>query len=365
MYVQLSQMKAAQWLTMSQNSKLIRGRKRLQGRITDHNRIIMLIGSHNFRGIRRLTNLAICRGASPKKIIEMLERAIDKGFQARGGFSQRDYDLAFMIKALGGPRLLYALSQAYGLPSERSTYRHHQASRMLVSLSYPTQSDVSANISTFLGPGAKPRPKPALVLGLMAGNILQFDNIAIDPRIRYDTKRDSMVGISRESEDIEKKVSSIEVLQAAHDAIFTHKTVRRGTEATVVALAPYCETTHYTPVPIVVSPSDKHETGDQLASWLKIVLCKLKTHPDGEAAHGPVWAIGCDGDATNRIACYKICMVQCLSEDSEDDTIVGLYHILSPCIGLDLYTSEDGVTGTCDPKHVFKRECQHEHKFPY
>jgi hypothetical protein len=320
----------------------------------------MFIGSHDIRGIRRFINSLLRRGSSPKKILEMLDKAL-KGWAPRGGFSQRDYDLAFVIKALGGPRLLYALSQAYGLPSERSTYRHHQASRMLVSLSSPSASDASANITAFLGAGAKPRPAPAPVSGLMAGHILQFDNIAIDPRIRYDTRRDCMVGISRESKEVDKQVTSVEVLETVHDAIFIHKTVRRGTEATVVALAPYCETTHYTPVPIIVSPSDKHETGDELASWLKVVLHEFKTHPDGEAAHGPVWAIGCDGDATNCIARFKICMVLRLSDTSEDDLIHALYQKLSPCIGLDLYTSEDGVTGTCDPKHVFKREHVYTH----
>jgi hypothetical protein len=138
----------------------------------------VFIGTHNIVGIRRLIAAALKCDASPACIIAMLEQAV-MGWHPQSEFSQRDYDIAFMVKALGRPCLLYALSHAFGLPSERLVYRHHQTSRLVVSLNAPSVSDCEANISTFLGPDAKPCPAPAALSGRMRGHVLQFDNVAI------------------------------------------------------------------------------------------------------------------------------------------------------------------------------------------
>lgn len=86
-----------------------------------------------------------------------------------------------------------------------------------------------------------------------------------------------------------------------------------GSEATVVAIAPYAQDDYYTPVPIVVSPSDKTEKAPELAVWMQTVLDTWKTHEFGEKVNGPIWALASDGDSTYRAAKHIICMV-CTSE---------------------------------------------------
>ena len=44
-------------------------------------------------------------------------------FTPQGGFSDRDLDIAFLAKAIGGPCLLYALQKSYGLPAEPTIRR--------------------------------------------------------------------------------------------------------------------------------------------------------------------------------------------------------------------------------------------------
>jgi hypothetical protein len=99
----------------------------------------------------------------------------------------------------------------------------------------------------------------------------------------------------------------------------------------------------------VVSPSDKTEKGPELAQWMKEVLKAWKDHPQGEKLHGPIWALGSDGDAAYRLAKHLICMVKEVDRHSPLGKCV--VHSL---LGMNCFTSEDGQLSTGDPKHIFK-----------
>ncbi|KAJ7884319.1 hypothetical protein B0H14DRAFT_2155968, partial [Mycena olivaceomarginata] len=122
-----------------------------------------------------------------------------------------------------------------------------------------------------------------------------------------------------------------------------------GSDATVVAVAPYTQTDHYTAVPIVVSPSDKTEKGPELALWMKQVFETWKDHPQGEKLHGPIWALGSDGDAAYRLAKHLICMIKEVDRNSP------LGKCVHSLLGMNCFTSKDGQLSTSDPKHIFKR----------
>jgi hypothetical protein len=64
-----------------------------------------------------------------------------------------------------------------------------------------------------------------------------------------------------------------------------------GTDATVVAVAPYACDDHYSPVSIVASPSDKTEKGTDLAKWMQTVLSTCEKHDLGAKTNGPIWAL--------------------------------------------------------------------------
>ena len=142
-------------------------------------------------------------------------------------------------------------------------------------------------------------------------------------------------------------------MEAVRAALFEPKDsaskVCFASEATVVGIAPYAQEDYYTPVPIVASPSDKTEKAPELAKWMQTVLDTWKTHEFGEKVNGPIWALASDGDSTYRAAKHIICMVKKIDKDSP------LGKILLSLFGLNCWTSADGATSTCDPKHIFKR----------
>jgi hypothetical protein len=148
------------------------------------------------------------------------------------------------------------------------------------------------------------------------------------------------------------KVDSIESVEQVRAVLSEPKDsaskVCFGSEATVVGIASYAQEDYYTPVPIVVSPSDKPEKAPDLAKWMEIVLNTWKTHGFGEKVNGPIWALASDGDSTYCAAKHIICMVKKVDKDSS------LGKILLSLLGLNCWTSNNGVTSTCDPKHIFK-----------
>ncbi|PPR04251.1 hypothetical protein CVT26_004196 [Gymnopilus dilepis] len=321
--------------------------------ISDYKRILMLIASNEVAGLRRLIAASLKRGCSPKSIIVLLERAIRGLYSPHGGFSERDFDLGLISQALGGTKLLHALHHALGLPSESTLRRHHRIPRLLASIAVPSKEEIDHNISAFFDPRVKPFP-PKFPNGI-PGNVAAFDGIAIESKCRYCPQRRMIMGLCREHcKNIDPTVQNLESIEDIRAALFDEtldekQKVCFGSDATVVAIAPYARDDHYTPVPVIVSPSDKSEKGPELAKWIRTFIDAWRDHEYGERVSGPIWALASDGDATFRKARQIVCLEKMIEPSS------GLGKRLVGLQGLNLYTSREGITGTCDPKHIFKR----------
>ena len=83
----------------------------------------MLISQHKIAGVSRILSLAIRNGASAESICLKLHRAITGTYSPKYGWTSYELDVAFLVKAIGGPRLLYALQKAEGYPSLSTLHR--------------------------------------------------------------------------------------------------------------------------------------------------------------------------------------------------------------------------------------------------
>jgi hypothetical protein len=72
--------------------------------------------------------------------------AIDGKYSPWGSFSEQEYAIGFLAKALGGPQLLYALSKGDKYPS----------------VSEPSRQEISDNITMFFGASGKQAPTTTL-----------------------------------------------------------------------------------------------------------------------------------------------------------------------------------------------------------
>ncbi|KLO07944.1 hypothetical protein SCHPADRAFT_1001296 [Schizopora paradoxa] len=326
-------------------------------RLDDYQRIVMLLSQKDVGGLRRILSVALTRGVSPQKLLSLLERAISGAYKVRGAYSQRDLDVSFLVRAIGGPRLLFALNKSHGLLSIRTINRNFKVPHLVPSQAVPTVKEIHDNIKSFLAEEVKkPPPIPEL------GNTLMFDGIALETKCRYCHTRNVIIGVCREhASRVNLSVDDWESVENVRKALFQEmlpegerddkKRICFGKEATVVAVGSLGRSDHYVPVPIVVSPSCKSERGKELAEWIRVVILAWKTHPMGESSHGPIWSLASDGDSAFRLARSLICTEQ--EFDPESRTHAG--RILNSLPGLNRQTSKDGIVGSCDPKHIEKR----------
>ena len=196
--------------TFPQLSNSKRRFQTLGNKLNDHKRILMLLSSNDVGGLRRLLAASLRKGASARTICGFLESAISGLYRPRGGFTQRDFNVSFLVKALGGPRLLYALQRSHGLSSWRTVRRHVKIPKLIPSIGVPSSDEIRKNIASFYDPSVKPHAKPTQA-SLLPGNVAMFDGIALDTRCRYCPERDSILGLCREhSHRVNLKVDSIE-----------------------------------------------------------------------------------------------------------------------------------------------------------
>lgn len=87
---------------------------------------------------------------------------------------------------------------------------------------------------------------------------------------------------------------------------------------------------------------------------MRMVLQTWETHPDGQAKHGPIWVVGSDEESSFRLMQMSLCMSHVVDANSD------LGHIFCTMPGLNQQIGENGVVGTCDPKHVIKRKLAHQ-----
>jgi hypothetical protein len=136
--------------------------------MSDHKQILMLLSSNDVANVRRLLAAALHRGASAQTICTILTHAISGSYVPQGGFVQHDFDIALLVKSIGGPRLLYALQRSHGIPSWRTVGHNTKIPRLLPSIAAPTSDEIGANITTFFDHSVKPHPTPTPLVIFLA-----------------------------------------------------------------------------------------------------------------------------------------------------------------------------------------------------
>ncbi|KAJ3911479.1 hypothetical protein F5877DRAFT_20743, partial [Lentinula edodes] len=341
--------------TVRKHNRLLRSRvqsleKQLENsrrRNTQYKRIMTFLAEYDVSGLRRLLATSLRRGASPSFVFRRLEDCINQMYSPRGNFSRRDYDIAFIAKSLGGPRLLYALQKAFGLPSRTALSKNAHVPELRPCISKPSEEEIDYNISTLFDSNVRKAPMSDSLK--RAGKVLMMDGIAVEEVCRYCPARDKACGLCREhGNTVDCRVPDYAAIKAIEEAL-EGGTVHVGKDATVLAIASLSDPDDYIPVPVLISSSCKKEDADQLSRWLQLFLEVWRSHPNGERLHGPITVLASDGESTFRSARFKIAMSERI------DTTQGFGVSLSDLPGLNLQTGMYGLLTTCDHKHIFKR----------
>jgi hypothetical protein len=302
----------------------------------------MKIASNDVPGVSRILEVSLNRGESARALLERLEDAITRVYRPSGHWTPREYDIAFLAKALGGPRLLYALQQAKHFPSLSTLRRRKKLPQLVVSADLPTDDEINANITTMLG--ARPPPsKPSV------GQTLMIDGIALEEVPRYDSSRNLVLGLCREHSHGQKKtIDHFEDLDALREGLNSGKW-HYSKDGTVFALAPVTSKDHYYPTPVLISGSCKSENGSNIAELVRRFISCYNANPNGRERHGPILSFATDGESSFRSARFENCLGNPIAVG--DDVLLMLP-------GFNIESGPEDLVGTCDPKHIFKRFAQ-------
>ena len=128
-----------------------------------------------------------------------------------------------------------------------------------------------------------------------------IDGVAREEVCRYDHRRGVILGVCREHTSTASilEVHTLNDIRKISESLYEKK-CHHGKDGTVIALASITGDEYYFPVPLVLSPSCKSETGDQLSIWITRFLDIYRAHPSGEKLHGPIRTLATDGEATFR-----------------------------------------------------------------
>ena len=272
-----------------------------------------------------------------------VEQAIAGIYHAQGNYSERELNIGFLAKSLGGPKLLYALCRSHGLPAYRTITNHRHIPRLTPSGSTPVKEEIAANIFSFFSPEQHP--------GLpQCGHSLLIDGVAVDERGCYDREQNEAIGFCREhAAGLDRRITDMAAIEylskltQGQDA-----SLHYGSKASVVAIAAH-RSDHYQAVPLVVSTKCGTETGEECATWLKVVMDSWASHEHGAKRNGPIWTVASDGEASLRNSRFYLCM----DHDVDGSSPLGKKLVQLP--GLNLRTGPRDVTMSADYKHAFKR----------
>ena len=290
----------------------------------------------------QVLHVALKNGSSPTAIISKFCLALENKYTPHPGIDERALDLGYLVKAIGGPRLLFALNRSLALPSYRTIGRHRKVPQLIPAVLAPSADEATTTISTFFNTQERPLTTPA-------GHSILIDGVALEERCRFLRASNSIVGLCREhAGGLDLHVTSPESIIAIEEAIHTENPrAHFASEATVVAIAPF-QPSGYSAIPFTLSGSCKTETGECMAYWVAGMIRAWNNHPDGAVTRGPVWSIATDGEAAMRKCRFTLCMSHELVASNP------LYPLLHNLAGLNLFTGEGDLTMTCDPKHIFK-----------
>jgi len=290
--------------------------------------------------------VALRNNVSIVVIYDRLQQALQGTYSPASGWTEREYAVAFLIKAFGGPRLLYSIQITEGYPSLTTLRRHNPIAEITVSLKEPNKAEMTANILAFLGPktGQKPPTNPLI------GQVLMMDGVAIEEVCRFDQDRNCVLGLCREhSQNIELEVKSVNSLKRIQAALHAERICHHGKDATVAGIATVTARDHYAVVPLILSPSCKSESGSDIAKWISLFRDTYRADPNGEQRHGPIWILATDGESAFRNLRFRLCLLVQL------DPELPLGKVLCVLAGFNVMTGLHGLIGTCDPKHIVKR----------
>ncbi|KAF8153671.1 hypothetical protein BJ912DRAFT_476922, partial [Pholiota molesta] len=286
------------------NAASIRIRNR---QIQTWKRLVMAIGKSDIPRLRALMATQVRSGASVYSILEKVDKAACRQYSPKG-YEQADFERAFLIYKLGGRSAANIAHRALGVPSIDATKRHIATAPLQPSPSFPTRQELSSNLQQCYPPDNVSRNQPKF------GMSIQFDELKVQERLRWDPRTNNILGVCREH----GKVCALQfcsINQAESIALaLREKRIHLATEVTVIGSSILCnEPRKYVTKPFGMSGSCKQES---VADQEKLIRTSMTALKEQESEiNALLYCLCSDGDARRRRALINIAMKADLDPD--------------------------------------------------
>ncbi|KIJ50341.1 hypothetical protein M422DRAFT_159891 [Sphaerobolus stellatus SS14] len=305
--------------------------------LEQHKRFLLHIGSGKIERLYSLVSVALKNGYGIGGIMNNAVKAV-RGLYAPHSYDEETYRVATLLWRWGGARAAQIAHKVLHLPSIRSLQNHSEIPIMRISPSYPRMDEVLFNLSAMYQKEKLANPSPVF------GFCLMVDEIAVENRLRYDAKPNTILGVCREHS---KQYSFLFKSQYEADAILQglrDEKIHFASEATVVALgslnpAPAIRSAR----PIAISGTCKRETAEEHAVLLQTIVDACKTHGI------LVYCLASDGESKRGLALNQMTLKTPLFPSSR------LYPLLGDLALFDTLVGPGDLTSDKDYRHVFKR----------
>lgn len=168
---------------------------KLMGKVAaldDHKEWIMAISSSKVERIDRLVRNGIKRQLGIWGMINMVERAAKKVYQPKN-YSEEDMLRGLLLWRLGGGRVAEFAHRSLDLPSLRTLRRNTIISPITASATFPTVLEIQQNTRACVDSIAELLGDKSVV-----HQIVMFDELKVEERLRWDDKTNMIQGICRE-----------------------------------------------------------------------------------------------------------------------------------------------------------------------
>ncbi|KAI0058140.1 hypothetical protein BV25DRAFT_1862304, partial [Artomyces pyxidatus] len=312
-------------------------------RIESWKRLALAISESNIPRIRSLLQVQIKNGAGVLGLLSQIDNAARRVYRPMS-YDQADFQRAYLLWKMGGRPAAILAYNTLGTPSIDSARRHVATLPIQSSVGTPTLDEINHNLSIYIVPDQTRSAAGSRITGMT----MVIDEIKIQERLRWDARRNMILGVCREhGHNYALEFRTMVQANALLDGLNTQD-VHLATEASVIGTCVLTDNPQeYTVKPLVLSPTCKREDSVRHGRMLQITSDALR------AKHGllgrRLYCIASDGESRRRKSLVALTLVRKLPPSSP------LYPLLSPLSLLNTHCGDDDITPDWDWKHNMKR----------
>ncbi|KAJ7696885.1 hypothetical protein B0H16DRAFT_1903738 [Mycena metata] len=319
--------------------------------LSDYKRLVVAIGSGDVKRVDRVIAVCVKQKRGIRGMLDAYLRAA-KGLWKPANSEEEDMFGLAMLK-LAGVRVTEIAHRALGLPGVTTLRNRMITPPLTASPGAPQVEEIQKNIEACFGGIVD-----ALAAKKVVHQIVMFDEIATEKRIRWDPRTNHFLGVCRQhahhvglefngERDLDELLDALKKKATADGKL--DSLVHNAGEVTVAAVGIMsADTRLYSARPILISGDCKRESGvEHSRKVLTPVLRALKGKK--ELTNLRTICLASDGE-TRRGTAFMIKTWKHILPSTSS-----IHKLLKDLKFMNFMVGDDDLTGDKDPKHVHKR----------